>query len=171
MAQQYKIDKVNYLKDFFENNENYIFNNYSGLNVEKITDLRNKLRELDSKFVVVKNNFVKRILKEKDMPEEMGDNLFGTTAIAFAGDNVNEILKVLFKFEKESSLKVKGGWVNDSLLENNDLLELSKLPGRDQLIAIFMSTLNAPLQNFVYACNDVIGRFVRVLNAVGESKK
>ena len=58
MVQQYKVEKVNYIKDIFNSNKNYIFNDYSGLNVEKITELRKQLRDLNSKFIVLKNNYI-----------------------------------------------------------------------------------------------------------------
>jgi len=170
MAQQYKVDRVNQLKEIFDKNNQYVFNSYIGLNVEKITELRNKLRDVKSKFVVVKNNYAKRILKEKDAPE-LGDNLVGPTAIAFSENNVEEVLKVLFEYSKTSPLEVKGGLSEGRLFNKEELEALSKLPGRDQLIGMLMSTLNAPLQNFVFACNDVMGRFVRVLNAVADTKK
>ena len=170
MAQQYKIDRVKYVKEFFDNNDNFIFNDYSGLNVETITLLRKELRKLDSKFVVVKNNFVRRVIKEKSMPD-MENNLTGPTAIAFVNKDVNKVLKVLFSYAKKSTLKVKGGWTEGRIFDKDGLDVLSKLPERDQLISMLMSTLNAPINNFVYACNDVVGRFVRVLNAVADKKK
>jgi large subunit ribosomal protein L10 len=170
MVQQYKVDKVNQVKEYFNNNKYYVFNDYSGLNVEKITELRDQLRELNSKFVVIKNNYITKIVKEKEMPD-LGESLIGPTAVTFTNDDVSEVLKILFKYSKGSTLKVKGGWVDGRVFNKEDLDALSKLPGRDQLIAMLMSTLNAPIQNFVFACNDVIGRFVRALNAVGESKK
>ena len=170
MVQQYKIDRVNHVKEYFDGNQSYVFNDYSGLNVEKITELRDQLRKLNSKFVVIKNNYITKIAKEKEIPD-LGDNLIGPTAVAFTNDDVSEVLKVLFKYTKDSTLKVKGGWVDGRVFDKEELDALSKLPGRDQLIAMLMSTLNAPLQNFVFACNDVIGRFVRALNAVAESKK
>lgn len=170
MTQQYKLDKANKLKEKFDNSKNYIFTNYSGLSVEKITELRSELRKLDTQYSVIKNNYSKRILKEKELPE-MGDSLIGPTAIAFVDDEVNAVLKVLFKFAKKSTLEIKGGFAEDSVFDHAGLEALSKLPGKEQLIAMLMSTMNAPLQNFVFACNDVMGRFVRVLSAVAESKK
>lgn len=170
MVQQYKIDKIKYLIEFFDANKSFIFNDYSGLNVEKITKLRNELKKISSKFIVVKNNFICKILKDKKFPD-MENNLTGPTAIAFINNNVSEVLKVLYDFAKKSTLKVKGGWTEDRIFNEKELNDLSKLPGKNQLIAMFMATLNAPLQNFVYACNDVIGRFVRVLRAVEDSKK
>ncbi len=170
MIQQYKIEKMNYLKDYFDGNKNYIFNNFSGLTVEQITDLRRKLAKSKAKFVVVKNTFARKIAKEKSIPD-LGDNLTGTTAVAFVDDEVNEALKILFDTEKTSTLKVKGGWVNDGIYDVKQLLDISKLPGKAQLIAMLMYTMKAPVQNFVFACNDIAGRLVRVLDAVAKTKK
>ena len=169
MVQQYKIDKVNTLKDYFTNNKYYVFNNFSGLNVEKITQLRKQLKKLNSAFIVVKNNYIRKILNDKS-DKDFKDTLFGPTAIAFAKDEINEILKILFAFSKDSKLVVKGGWGEDRVFSAKDLEVLSKLPGKKQMIAQLMATMNAPAQNFVYACNDVITRFVRVVNAVKEAK-
>ncbi len=170
MVQKYKEEKLLKLKECFDTNTSYIFTNYKGLNVEKMTLLRRQLRKSNVKFLVIKNNFAKKILKDKNI-ENLGDNLIGSTAVAFINEDVNEPLKVLFGFEKDSTLKIKGGFVVDSMYNIKQLLDLSKLPGKLQLIAMLMATMKAPVQNFAFACNDVIGRMVRVLNAVAQSKK
>jgi large subunit ribosomal protein L10 len=170
MVQQYKVEKVNYIKDIFNSNKSYIFNDYSGLDVENITELRKQLREINSKFIVVKNNYIKRIIKDIDLPE-MNDVLEGPTAVTFTNEDLNEVLKVLFNFSKKSTLKVKGGWADDKVFSSEELDSLSKLPGRKQLLAILMATLKAPIQNFVFASNDVMGRLVRVIDAIKDTKK
>ena len=172
MAQQYKIDKVEELTEIFNNNKDYIFNNYTGLSVAKITELRNELRKVSSKFVVIKNNYIRRILEGKELSNDNVDkNLFGPTAVAFSEKDSSEVIKILFNFAKANKLQVKGGIVDSKFFDESQLKVLSNLPSKNQLIAMLMSTMNAPLQNFVFACNDVIGRFVRVVNAVAESKK
>ena len=160
MAQQYKIDRVKYLTEFFDNNNDFIFNNYSGLNVEKITALRKELNKNNTKFIVAKNNFIRRILKEKNI-NDFDDYLEGPTAVAFVKEDASEVLKVLFNFAKKSTLKVKAGWIENYVYDEKALDELSMLPGKSQLIAMLMSTLNAPVQNFESACNDVLGRLSR----------
>ncbi|MBN1467830.1 MAG: 50S ribosomal protein L10 [Fusobacteriaceae bacterium] len=170
MVQQYKVEKVDYLKDIFDSNKNFVFNDYSGLNVEKITALRKHLKSLNSKFIVIKNNYIKRIAKEKNLPE-MSDVLAGPTAVAFINEDINEVVKILFNYTKESTLKVKGGWAEERFFSSDELNNLSKLPGKKQLIGMLMSTLNAPIQNFVFATNDILGRLVRVIDAVGKNKK
>jgi large subunit ribosomal protein L10 len=170
MVQQYKVDKVNNLIGNFSSNKSYVFSNYSGLNVEKITELRKQLRKFNSKFIVIKNNYIRRILKEINIPE-MDDVLSGPTAVTFINEEINEVLKILFNYTKTSSLVVKGGWAENKIFNNDELNTLSKLPGKRELIGMFMATLNAPIQKFVYATNDILARLVRAIDAVGKIKK
>jgi large subunit ribosomal protein L10 len=170
MPQQYKIDKVSDLKKYFSENKSYIFNDYKGISVEKISNLRKTLRGLDSKLVIMKNAYVRIIAKDNNLPD-FKDLTTGPTAVAFAKDNANEVVKALFAFSKESSLKVKGGYAEGSLMNEKEIEAFSKLPGKKEMLAMVMATMNATTQNFVYACNDVMGRFVRVVSAVAEKKK
>lgn len=170
MIKQYKIDKVKEMREVFDDNKDYLFTDYKGLTVEKFTNLRKLLRKYNSKMVVIKNNYVRIIAKDKSLPNF--DNLtVGTTAVVFSKEDTNEIVKILFEFAKTNPLKIKGGYSDGLVMDEKQLEAFSKLPGKKQLIAMVMATMNAPVQNFAYACNDVIGRFVRVVNAIAEKKK
>lgn len=170
MPQQYKIDKVDELRSFFNETEDFILTDYRGLSVEKITELRKRLRKTDSEYVVMKNNYIKVIGKDKGYPD-FESVVKGPTAVAFAKKDISEVAKVLFEFSKESNImKVKGGFVGKRVLNASEIEALSKLPGRNQLLAMLMSTMNAPVQNFVLCCNDVAGRLVRVLDQVAKQK-
>jgi len=48
---------------------------------------------------------------------------------------------------------------------------LSKLPPRDQLIAKLMSAMNGPVQQLVFALNEVPTKLVRTLKAVEDKKR
>jgi large subunit ribosomal protein L10 len=170
MPKQYKIDKVSDLKQYFESNKNYIFTDFKGLTVEKFSAIRAELRKFNSKLVVMKNTYARIIAKEKKLPN-VDQFTTGATAIAFGNEDINEVVKKLFEFGKESPIKVKGGFAEELLMDGKQLEAFSKLPGKKQLLSMVMATMNAPVQNFAYACNDSICRFVRVVNAVAEKKK
>lgn len=170
MPQQYKIDKIKDLTDVFNNSKSYIFTDFRGMNVESLTELRRNLKKLNSKFIVIKNNYIKILAKNKGI-EDLKDNVVGPTAVVFIQEDFSEVAKLLLDISKNSSLKIKGGWLDGLVLDANQVEALSKLPGKPQLIAMLMSVMNAPIQKFAYACNDVIARFVRVVNAVAEKKK
>lgn len=170
MPKQYKIDKVEELRQYFDTSADFIVADYRGLSVEKISKLRKELTKVGSKLVVMKNNYIKVIAKDKEYPEL--DNIIkGPTAVAFAAKEINDVAKVLFEYKKESDkLSIKGGFVGNKVMTSADVEALSKLPGKDQLIAMLMATMNAPVQNFVGCCNDVAGRLVRVLDQVAKQK-
>ncbi|HBD95004.1 MAG: 50S ribosomal protein L10 [Spirochaetes bacterium GWF1_31_7] len=170
MPKQYKLDKVNDLKKYFDKSEDFIFTDYRGLSVDKLSKLRRELTKVGSKYMVMKNNYINVIAKEKDYPA-LDAIVKGPTAVAFSDKEINEVAKTLFAFQKESDkLQIKGGFVGRKVLSAKDVEALSKLPGRNQLIAMLMSTMNAPTQNFVACCNDVAGRLVRVLDQVAKQK-
>lgn len=168
--QQSKTDKVNELKEQFKDVKDYFFTDYRGLTVEQITDLRNRLREKNALYKVVKNNFAKIVLKELDCPE-VDDYLFGPTAIAYTSDDSGPVAKVLLEFAKDTSVEVKGGLVEGNVYDASGVEAYSKLPTRVELLAKLMGTMNAPLQNLVYAMNGVTQKLVRTLQAVADSKQ
>jgi len=170
MPKQYKIDKVTELREYFDKNANYIFTDFKGLNVEKFSKVRKVLRDFNSKLIVLKNNYARIIAKDKKLPN-IDKFTVGSTAVVFGNEDINEVVKSLYEFSKDNSLKVKGGYAEGLIMDGVQLEAFSKLPGKKQLLAMVMATMNAPVQHFAYACNDAVARFVRVVNAVAEKKK
>ncbi|HNX73088.1 MAG TPA: 50S ribosomal protein L10, partial [Spirochaetales bacterium] len=60
--------------------------------------------------------------------------------------------------------------VDKNFMDAKQIEAFSKLPGRKQLIAMLMSTMNAPAQNLVYVLNAVPTKLVRTLQAVADKK-
>ena len=168
-VQQYKVDAVNALKDEFADVKDFIFTDYRGLSVEQITELRNKLREKNATYKVVKNRFAKLALEQMEMPA-VGDNLVGPTAVAYTTDETGPVAKILFELAKEMPVEVKGGLVDGNVFDSAEVEAFSKLPTRLELIAKLMGTMNAPIQTFVSTLNAVPETFVRTLQAVADSK-
>jgi len=122
----------------------FIFADYRGLTVEQITDLRKKLREKDSQFKVVKNNFV-RIAFEDLKINNVAGYLKGPTAIAMVKEDSNEVAKIMFDFAKEvPALSIKGAFVGKEVFDVAKIEAYSKVPGKKQLIAMLMSAINGP---------------------------
>ena len=124
----------------------YIFADYRGLTVEQISALRKQLREKNCTFKVIKNNFA-RIAFDELKVEGVADYLTGPTAIALSTEDTNEVAKILYDFAKEApALEIKGGLIDNENYDAAKLEAFSKLPGKKQLIAMIMSTINAPVQ-------------------------
>ncbi len=147
-----------------------IFTDYRGLTVEQITALRGRLRETDSAYKVVKNDYARIAMQQLGMPDA-SSMLTGPTALAFVGHDVGPVAKLILDFTKDSPLQIKGAIVGGRLFGSRDVEALSRLPGRETLLAMLMGTIQAPLQNLVYVMNGVTGKLVRTLAAVADKKK
>lgn len=168
--QPHKTEGIQKIKELIEGSTDVIFTDFRGLNVSQITELRRALQEKQAEYRVVKNNYARLALKELGCPVEDGF-LIDPTALALIKADVGPISKVLFDFTRGSSLKIKGGLVEGKVISPGEVEAISKLPGREQLYAILMGTMNAPLRNLVYAMDAVVSKLVRTLQAVAESKE
>jgi len=168
-VQQYKIDTVNDIKEKLEGAD-VLFTDYRGLNVEQVTNLRKQLREKNAIFSVVKNNLIRIAFQQLNLPEEESC-FFGPTAVAIAKSDIGAIAKIMVDFAKEAPLQFKGGIIGGKSFSAERIEAVSRLPGKEQMISILMSTMNAPIRNLMYAMNGVAQKLVRTLQAVADKKK
>ena len=120
---------------------------YQGLTVAEMQELRKALAKLDSSIVVYKNTLVRRALEEENLGD-LGDLLNGPNGFVFSKE-VSAGPKALVKFARlHEALVVKGGLVEGKTLDANGMKEVSKLPDKNGLIAMFLSCLNAPITKF-----------------------
>jgi large subunit ribosomal protein L10 len=149
--QSVKADAIVELKNKIGGAKDFIFAEYRGLTVEQISALRKQLREKNATFHVVKNNFARIAFEELGYTKDVVPVLVGPTAVAFAKADPNEIAKILVDFAKEvPALKVKAGLVDKGFMGLAEVEAFSRLPGRNQLIAMFMAALKSPVQKLAY---------------------
>ena len=167
--QQHKVDGIAAIKELVEGSRDVIFTDYRGLNVSQITQLRRRLRERQTEYRVVKNNYARLALEQLQLPFS-AEFLVDPTAVALVRSDIGPVAKLLFDFMKETSLRVKGGLVEGRVVSFAQVEAISKLPSREQLYAMLMGTMNAPLTNLMYAMNGVVSKLVRTVQAVADQK-
>ena len=143
---------------------------YRGLTVAQMTDLRRQARESQVYLRVIKNNLARRAV-EGSRFECLKEEFVGPVVLA-AGEDPVAVAKVLSKFAKDNKLlRVKVAAMGGKLISTAELDTLAKLPGREQLLAQLLGTMQAPIQSFVRILNEVPSKFVRTLAAVRDSKE
>ena len=143
---------------------------YRGLNVKQLTALRTEARHAGVWIKVVKNNLAKRVIKDSDF-ECLTEHFVGPVIFSASEDPV-AVAKIMSKFAKDNeNLKITAGAMNGDLMDQAMIQSLSVLPGRDELIAKLMGTMQAPVQKFVSTLNEVPTKAVRALAAVAEAKE
>ena len=138
---------VKQIQDSVAENGSLTVVSYQGLTVAELQELRRILEKLDATFTVYKNTMVRRALEEANQPS-LGELLNGPNAFVFSKD-IAAGPKALVKYaRRHDSLVVKGGLVEGRVLDAAGMKEVSKLPDKNGLIAMFLSCLNAPITKF-----------------------
>jgi large subunit ribosomal protein L10 len=165
--QQYKSEAVTKLKEQFTAAPDLIFSDFRGMTFPQMIELRARLTEKGTAYRVVRNSFARIAMKEAGLPDASA-MLDGPTALAFLGADPSPAARVMVEFTRAAPLHIKGGVISGRIYDIREIEALSKLPGRKQLLAILMGTMNAPVRNMMYAMNGVASKLVRTLAAVAE---
>ena len=143
---------------------------YRGLNVERVTQLRSKARKSGVYLRVLKNTLARRAVKGTPF-EKLSDKMVGPLMYGISTDPVAGA-KVLSEFAKENELFViKAGAMPNAVMSAQDIKALAQLPGREQLLATLLGTLQAPMAKLARTLNEVPGKFVRTLAALRDQKQ
>jgi len=142
---------------------------YRGLSVAQMTALRRKAHDGEVYLRVVKNTLARRAVEGTSF-ECLKDQMVGPLAFAVSADPV-AVAKMLSEFAKDNELlKIKAGAMSGKLMSLAQIQALAVLPGREQLLAQLLGTMQAPVQKFVQTLNEVPAKFVRALAAVRDAK-
>jgi large subunit ribosomal protein L10 len=159
------------VKGRFDKMTSAVFLDYKGLTVEQATKLRASFRKAGVEYKVVKNTLVRHALKDSAYDAKLGNALIGMTGIAWCYEDPSVAAKVVKAFKKDEGdagekLKIKAGLIEGSVLDASAVEnQLATMPGKDELRAQLLATLQAPLQQFVMLLNAPAQNFVYALAA------
>ena len=143
---------------------------YRGISVEQATALRRELTQAGVEYRVVKNNLLK-LAAQGTSTEGLQDFCAGPTAIAIAGDDPVAPAKILSKFAKDiEAFELKAGVLSGKMLSVAEISALAELPSHEELLAKALSSMNAPVSNFVGTMAAIPRSLVQVINAIGQAK-
>ena len=136
-----------------------------GISANQMNDLRAKLRATGSKYRIIKNTLVRRALEGTEL-EGLASHFKGPTAIAYNLEDAVVAAKVLVDYaDKNEKLVLKGGWLNGTVLDQGGVVQLSKMPGKDELRSKLLSVLNGVPTKMVRVLAAGPTSFLNVLNA------
>ena len=145
---------------------------FSGVDVETITDLRARFRKAGVEYKVVKNNLVRKALAGTDL--ESNDaflaHLKGMTGIAWTYEDPSSAAKIVEAFRKEGDeqlkLTIKCGVLDGQVFDAEAVeSQLAKLPGKDEVRSMLLAQLMAPAQKLVMQLNAPGQNMALVLEA------
>ena len=129
---------------------------YKGISVADDTKLRRELREAGVEYAVVKNTMLRFAISGLGYTEMEGA-LEGSTAIAISNEDPLAAAKVLGKFAEASKGKfsIKAGYMEGKAMSSDEVMALSKLPGKQELLSMLCSALQGNIRGLAVALNAI----------------
>lgn len=172
MDRDKKKEVIGALKESFSGAKIAVVAEYSGLKVSELEKLRKGLREQDAWIQVAKNTLLRLAVKDTAY-DALSDAFTGTTAVAMGFADPVGPAKVLTAFAKEfeAGFSIRAAGLEGKRISVAELLALSKLPGREQLLGSLLGTMNAVPTGFVRVLNAVPQSLMYALVAIKEQKE
>lgn len=145
-----------------------VFAKYQGLSVSELQELRHLARENNVKIKVVKNRLVRVAMGEIAVYKDTDTSaLEGQLLYAISNDDEVAPAQVLAKFAKEhQALELKGAFsAEGKSLNEQEVVKLSKLPSKDQLIGQVVNMLTGTVNDVT---NALSGNLHALLDGVAD---
>lgn len=146
------------LSERLKNSVTGVVVSYEGINVEDDTKLRKELREAGVNYTVVKNTLLTRACEEVGL-NDIIPTLNGTTAIATSDEDYAAAARILCAYAKDhDNFKIKTGFMDGAVVDNDTIIGLSKLPTRDVLLANVLGAFQAPIAAFARVIQALVDK-------------
>lgn len=165
MTREEKRTFVAEMRDRLARSEAILLTDFTGLDVKAMTNLRREVKKAHGEFIVVKNRLLLRAMAETDMPD-ISTYLTGPTGVVFGDETVVGTAKVVVDFAKENDDKpvFKVGVLESTVLEPEDIVRVSLLPSREELLSQVAGVLGGPMSAFMGA---VTGKTQEMAGLIG----
>ena len=141
---------------------------YRGISVPQAAELREGLREADTRFRIVKNRLTLRAANAAGT-DGLKDHLTGPTALALVKGDAALAAKTLSKLGSEwELLDYKGGLMDGEELDPDSFAAIARLPGREALNAQFAGVVASPLTGLVRGLGSMIQGLALQLGQIAE---
>lgn len=143
---------------------------YRSLRVGEMTELRKKARNSGVYLRVLKNTLVRRAVANTPF-KGLAEKMVGPLAYGISSDPV-AAAKVLHEFSRgNEKFVIRAGAMPNVVMSPKEVAVLARMPGRQELLATLMATMQAPVAKLVRTLNEVPGRFVRTMAAVCDQRQ
>lgn len=172
MPNDHKVQIVKNLKEKLARAKGFVLTDYQGLGVPEVEELRRNLSKLKVDFQVVKNTLLKLALENSNYQLPPADyELTGPTAVLLSYDEEMRPLKALSKFSGEhQAFKIKGGFFEGIWMGAEKLLEIARLPSREELRGKLAGMLQSPIVRLARVGKGNQISLVRALQAKSQRK-
>jgi large subunit ribosomal protein L10 len=165
---------ASYRERYQRANRTVIFFNFQGIDAFPMSQIRAEIKSLGGEILVGKNTLFYRAFEGTPLVDHR-EIFTGPTAALFAYEDVVTVTKKLVDFlketfEEEYKERLKGGLLSGRYISPEEVVALSQLPSREELVAKLLGVLKAPLVNLAFTLKALPQKLVLTLKAIEEQK-
>ncbi|NLV51575.1 MAG: 50S ribosomal protein L10 [Clostridiales bacterium] len=162
---------VDALAEKLKNSSGGVFVDYTGTKVSADTQMRQSMSKAGVEYAVIKNTLA-RFAANRVGYEALDSFLNGPTALAVSETDPVAAAKIVCEYadKKDSTLKIKVGFVDGKIISAAEVKALAELPSREVLIAQVLGTMIAPITGLATVLNANIRGLAVALSAIAEKK-
>ena len=143
------------IRSVMEGAKSGVLVDHRGLTVAQDTQLRRELREAGVTYKVYKNTMMSFAFMGSDFGDLI-QHLEGPSALAVSKDDATAPARILGKFAKTADkLEIKGGIIEGAYYDANGIIEISKIPSREELLSKLLGSIQSPIANFARVVKQV----------------
>ncbi|MFA6215919.1 MAG: 50S ribosomal protein L10 [Patescibacteria group bacterium] len=170
-TRQKKDEEIKKLAEELSRAKSLVFVNFNGLKVKEIEDLRKRCRKENIGYTVIKKTLMKMALKNAGLTDIDPKSFSAESALVLGYEDEIAPARVIETFAKEhEALKAFGGVLDGKFVGRDKVVELSKLPSKEELLAKVIGSIKAPVSGFVNVLAGNLRNLVCVLSAIKEAK-
>lgn len=170
---QEKREMVHQLQEKYDQAKSVLFVSFEGLTVKENESLRKELEGEGGEYLVTKKTLLDKALKDKQVEGyDTAKNMEGKIAIVFSFQDEVAAAKVVDKHQQGDNGKIQfvGGVLNNRFLKGGEVADLAKIPGKQELYAKLVGSMNAPVSGFVNVLGGNLRSLMHALKAIEEKK-
>ena len=159
MTKDQKQEVIEALRGKFSQYTNFYVTDTESLSVAQVTNLRRHCFDKQVEMKVAKNTLIKKALEGLDTDKYAGvfDSLHKVTALMFS-ESPKEPALIISSFRKEINGEkpvLKAAYLNgDIFIGNDQLIALTKIKTKNELIGEVISLLQSPIQRVLGALQN-----------------
>ena len=159
MNKEQKQEVIEALKSKFSQYNNFYITDTESLSVAQVTNLRRHCFNKQVEIKVAKNTLIKKALESLDNEKYAGvyDSLHKVTALMFS-ESPKEPAMIITSFRKEINGEkplLKAAFLNGDIFVGNDqLVALTKIKTKNELIGEVIALLQSPIQRVLGALQN-----------------
>jgi large subunit ribosomal protein L10 len=171
MVRSDKIEFVSTIVEKLKASQSVILADFKGITVAEMTRLRSQLRQQSIEMKVVKNRLLRRALADAGC-DSLDEMLTGNTAVSFGLADPVTPAKVLAEYAKTNDkLVIKGGLLEFKRLDAAGVMNLSKMPGRKELLARMAYDLKQPATKVATVFQAGLLKIAHAMNALAKKRQ